>query len=370
MRSVVTVMHESSIILCALLASTACERGRLDHHTTEQIASRSQVRRYYIAADELVWDYAPTGRNGITNRPFDARARVYVAPGPHRIGSRYLKALYREYSDGTFTTLVPRALRWEHLGMLGPVVRATVGDTIEVHFRNNTRRAISVHPHGVFYTKANEGTPYDDGTSDGDKLDDAVPPGGLYVYRWDVPASAGPTPHDGSSVMWMYHSHTDEVRDVNAGLIGPIIITAKGRARADGTPIDVDREFVTSFFIVNENQSPYTNQRPGDEGYAEGNLMHAINGYVYGNLPGLTMKRGERVRWYVMAMGSEIDLHTPHWHGNTVVIANMRTDVAWVLPGTMAIADMTPMAVGTWLFHCHVDDHIDAGMLARYMVTE
>ena len=30
----------------------------------------------------------------------------------------------------------------------------------------------------------------------------------------------------------------------------------------------------------------------------------------------ISMKRGERVRWYVMGMGTEVDLHTPHWHGN------------------------------------------------------
>ena len=82
------------------------------------------------------------------------------------------------------------------------------------------------------------------------------------------------------------------------------------------------------------------------------------------------MKRGERVRWYLMAMGNEVDIHTPHWHANTAVIMHMRMDVAWLLPGTMLTADMTPNAVGTWLFHCHVHDHMDAGMLALYTVTE
>jgi hephaestin len=30
---------------------------------------------------------------------------------------------------------------------------------------------------------------------------------------------------------------------------------------------------------------------------------------------------------------------------------------------------MTPDAAGTWLFHCHVNDHLIAGMLGRYQVT-
>jgi hephaestin len=82
----------------------------------------------------------------------------------------------------------------------------------------------------------------------------------------------------------------------------------------------------------------------------------------------MTMHKGEHVRWYVMAQGTEVDLHTPHWHGNTVVINGMRTDVANLLPMSMLTADMVPDAVGTWFYHCHVNDHIAAGMLARYRV--
>jgi hephaestin len=74
------------------------------------------------------------------------------------------------------------------------------------------------------------------------------------------------------------------------------------------------------------------------------------------------------VRWYLMSMGTEVDLHTPHWHGNTVLAMGMRTDVVALLPATMVVADMTPDDPGTWLYHCHVADHISAGMLARYVV--
>ena len=97
--------------------------------------------------------------------------------------------------------------------------------------------------------------------------------------------------------------------------------------------------------------------------------MHTINGYVYGNLPIPTMRKGERVRWYVMDLGTETDLHTPHWHGNTVLMMGTRTDSLALLPGSMVVADMVPDDVGTWLFHCHVNDHITAGMLALYKVT-
>jgi hephaestin len=47
----------------------------------------------------------------------------------------------------------------------------------------------------------------------------------------------------------------------------------------------------------------------------------------------------------------------------------MRTDLIELLPGSMRIVDMVPDNPGTWLYHCHVNDHITAGMLARFRVT-
>ena len=340
-----------------------------------------QVRRYYLAADPVEWNYAPAGTNLITGKPFGEVENVFVGVGPDRIGPVYTKSVFQEYTDATFTSLRPRAPEWEHLGMLGPVIHAEVGDTVEVVLRNNTPFPVSLHPHGLRYAKDAEGSPYADGTSGADKADDEVPQGGTHTYMWEVPERAGPTDagHDPSSVMWMYHSHVDEVADVYAGLMGPIVVTRKGMANPDGTPKDVDRELVVNFTVMDENSSPWlvTNidraGQPGtvdpeDEGFIESNLMHAINGFVYGNLPGLTMQEGERVRWYLMGMGTEVDLHTPHWHGNTATAAGMRTDVVNLLPASMMVADMQPDAAGKWLFHCHVADHITAGMQALYEV--
>jgi len=303
-----------------------------------------------------------------------------VQNGPDRIGSKYVKALYREYTDATFTRLKPRPAEWNHLGFLGPVIRAAVGDSIVVNFKNNTTRPVSIHPHGVFYNKNGEGAPYNDGTSGANKADDAVAPGTKFTYRWQVPERAGPGPADGSSVFWMYHSHTDEVKDTYTGLMGPLVITAAGKARSDGSPADIDLSLYTMFLVSDENQSHYLQRNidtyagdpgsvdPEDEEFVESNLMHSINGYVFGNLPGLTMKKGQRVRWNLMGMGTEVDLHTPHWHGNTVLFHGLRQDVVELLPATTLVADMKPDDAGTWLYHCHVNDHILAGMLALYKV--
>jgi len=373
-----TLVGIVALAACGSPQATADHTGHANLAAGATATCLGKTRTYYIAADEVQWDYAPSGKNLITGQPFDDVANVFVAPGPDRVGHVYMKSQYREYTNASFTTLKPRPAKWQHLGLLGPAIEAEVGDTIKVVFKNNTRFPASVHPHGVFYTKAGEGAPYADGTSGGDKADDAVATGQTYTYVWKVPERAGPGPMEGSSTMWMYHSHVDEAADTNAGLMGPMIVTRCGQARPDGSPIDVDRELVVNFSVMDENTSLWeeTNRTAladpppaDDDGFIESNKMHSINGFVFGNLPGLTMHKGERVRWYVMAMGTEVDLHTPHWHGNTVVSNGMREDVVQLLPASMLTADMQPDNVGTWLFHCHVNDHILAGMQALYTVT-
>jgi hypothetical protein len=64
-----------------------------------------------------------------------------------------------------------RAPEWEHLGLLGPIIRGTVGDTILVTFKNMLPgHNVSIHAHGVLYDKESEGSPYYDGLSGGHSL--------------------------------------------------------------------------------------------------------------------------------------------------------------------------------------------------------
>ena len=348
--------------------------------------SAGRTRTYFIAADTVTWDYVPGARDEIAGTPY-ADTAFFGNAKPRPVSTAYQKVLYREYTDSTFRTLKPRPPAWQHLGFLGPLIRAVVGDTIRVVFRNNGDRPYSVHPHGVLYDKASEGVPYNDGTKGSDKADDGVPPGGTHTYVWPVPERAGPGPMDGSSVMWMYHSHVDEVRDINTGLFGPIIVTARGKARSDGSPTDVDREIIASFMQVEEQDSWLSNEnlpssdsmrvlgaRPNPSLRQEGYpwyVKFSINGFVHGSMPlsELTLRKGEHVRWYLMASTNDFDFHAPHWHGNTVILNGMRTDVAQLSMMQMSTADMVPDNVGIWLFHCHVSFHNEEGMAVRYRVT-
>ena len=355
--------------------------------------AEGKTRTYYVAVDEVNWDYVPSGIDQLTGKPLDHMAMMYVEQGKDRIGKTYRKAVYREYIDSTFTTLKQRTAEWEHLGLLGPVLHAEVGDTIQVHFKNNGTQSYSMHPHGVFYEKSSEGSYYNDGAND-PSHNGIVEPGGTHTYIWKVPERAGPGPSDPSSVVWLYHSHNYEDRDTNAGLIGVIVITRQGMARADGTPKDVDREFVTAYFLIDENNSWYLDHniktfagdpksvnkmdaKPVDAdgnfslvgtGFVPANIRLTINGYLYGNMPVMTMHKNDHVRWYLISLGNGFNFHTPHWHGNVVTVNGSRTDVVLLSPAQMVTADMVPDNVGTWMYHCHVSEHMMAGMTALYRV--
>jgi manganese oxidase len=359
-------------------------------------ASMGTARTYYIAADEVDWNYLPTGRDEMMGMAPMGYAKFYTQHRANTIGTVYRKAMYREYTDATFAHLKPRPRSQAYLGIMGPVIHAEVGDTIRVVFRNHGTHPYSMHPHGVFYDKASEGAAYPDGVAAADKGGDKVLPGKTFTYVWQVPERAGPGPNDPSSIAWFYHSHVDERRDIDSGLIGTIVVTRAGMARPDGTPMDVDREFAVLFMMFDENQSlfiddnirrfvkhPEKNIKTDGgtqmdnngnfdpvfgNGFASVNIRSTMNGYQYANMPMPVMKRGERVRWYVMTIGEGFNFHTAHWHGNTVLVNGQRSDNIALAPAQTVTADMIPDDPGIWLFHCHVSEHMAQGMVARYEV--
>ena len=109
----------------------------------------------------------------------------------------------------------------------------------------------------------------------------------------------------------------DELRDVASGLFVSIIVTAKGKALTDGRPNDVDQEFVTMMVVINENESWFlednikkftsdpTHVKRNEfvsggpdgvlsglgTGFADTNLRYTVNGYMFGNMPMITMKK-------------------------------------------------------------------------------
>ncbi|NWW65322.1 HPHL1 protein, partial [Ifrita kowaldi] len=143
----------------------------------------------------------------------------------------------------------------------------------------------------------------------------------------------------------------------------------------------IDREFYLLFSIFDENDSWYLNKNieafTGDPSkvdetnadFMESNKMHAVNGYLYGNLPGLTMCKNDRVSWHLIGLGSHYDMHGVHFQGNTIDLRGTTRDGLALFPHLSGTALMQPDRVGTFKVVCRTFDHFVGGMKHLYEVS-
>ena len=90
--------------------------------TPQQVATAGQTRHYYIAADEVEWDYAPSGMNRITGQPFDDTANVFVQGGDGWL----VAILLSSYRPGDRMTLAQPATRSAFMSWFGELARIPV----------------------------------------------------------------------------------------------------------------------------------------------------------------------------------------------------------------------------------------------------
>ena len=277
---------------------------------------------WVAAAPAPTWNMAPNGRDAITGETF--------APGR----TVFPTVTYRRYTRGWKRPLpnTPGAGNQDRIP--GPLIRARVGDRLRIHFKNLDTlygRPHSMHFHGVTYKPDSDGA-YVPGVSGPDA---DVKPGRSWTYR----LTAGPQ----SKGAWPYHDHSPSMHDsIGGGMYGMLSIFG----RRERLP---DREFVVVFAPMGDFQT--------------------IDGRAFvGNTPVFTSKVGELVQWDVMGMGSEH--HTFHVHGHR-----------WRKPGDPDTRDTQTLGPaesfrirwrerdpGTWLYHCHVEQHMEQGMIGTYRV--
>lgn len=288
------------------------------------------VRKYYIKAENVLWDYAPHSRIDMSGRPIMNNQTLFQ------------RTLYVGYNDNSFTQRLPHP---DHLGDLGPVIRAEVDDTIEILLINDANIPVTMHAHGVQYEKSSDGT-----------MEQAIPPSGNFTYTWHIRPEA--LTDDLYPTLWAYHSHVSET-DIYDGLIGPIVVYPKGH---------INHNHDLEFFIKPLVDKPTARHSVEVE---EDHKFFAINGYIYNNMPTLTVPVNSDVTWFLFTFGDEEDIHMMHWHGNVVkrVANHSFADVVPLFPASFETAVMKADTRGTWMFHCHVAEHMMYGMYMHYTVV-
>uniref|UniRef100_A0A2K6FGC7 Coagulation factor V n=1 Tax=Propithecus coquereli TaxID=379532 RepID=A0A2K6FGC7_PROCO len=325
-------------------------------------------RNYYIAAEEISWDYSKFAQSEMDNEDIDNIPE----------GTIYKKVVFRKYLDSTFTKRDPRGEYEEHLGILGPVIRAEVDDVIQVRFKNLASRPYSLHAHGLSYEKSSEGKTYEDDSPEWFKEDNAVPPNSSYTYVWHATDRSGPESPGSACRAWAYYSAVNPEKDIHSGLIGPLLICQKGTLHKESNmPVDM-REFVLLFMVFDEKKSWYYEKkstrswRLASSEVKNSHEFHAINGMIY-NMPGLRMYEQEWVRFHLLNVGGSQDIHVVHFHGQTLLENGHQQHQLGVwplLPGAFKTLEMKPSKPGWWLLNTEVGENQRAGMQTPFLVID
>uniref|UniRef100_A0A8C0B3M1 Coagulation factor VIII n=1 Tax=Buteo japonicus TaxID=224669 RepID=A0A8C0B3M1_9AVES len=349
---------------------------------------QGEVRQYFIAAVEVIWEYGNQRPQHFLKQPCHGcpphgtvSPDLLNCPHPSRdpwSGRRkpfqqYRKVVFREYMDDSFTQPLLRGELDEHLGILGPYIRAEVEDVIMVTFKNLASRPFSFHSTLQAYEDMQGAT----------QGGDVVKPGELRKYSWKVLPQMAPTTQEFDCKAWAYFSNVHLEKDLHSGLIGPLIICRRGVLNFVFRRQLAVQEFSLLFTIFDETKSWYflenmeRNCRPpchiqqDNPDFKRNHSFHAINGYVSDTLPGLVMGQQQQVRWHLLNMGSTEDIHSIHFHGQMFSVRTSqeyRMGVYNLYPGVFRTVEMWPSHAGIWRVECKVGEHQQAGMSALFLV--
>ncbi|MFC4556005.1 multicopper oxidase domain-containing protein [Georgenia faecalis] len=228
----------------------------------------------------------------------------------------------------------------------GPVLEMYEGDTMEITLVNTTDRDVSIHPHGVLYDTASDGSPFNASYNG---------PGETRTYTWRTTGerSMGRWSRPGTAGYWHYHDHAmgtpHGTGGLAAGLYGALIV----RRRGDVLP---DRQFTCVFngMLINNQSAPHT--------------------------PMFEARLGETVEFICIGHGDmfhTFHLHAHRWANNRTGYLEGPRDPSQIIdtrdlnPGdsfgfqVVAGEDVGP---GAWMYHCHVQFHSDGGMAGIFLV--
>ena len=280
------------------------------------------TRHVWVGAVPKTWNAVPNARDALHGAGFDRAQTVFPTVVYRRYTRGWKRPLRLPFERGT----TPGSIN-------GPLIRARVGDKLRIHFKNMdtlTGHAHSMHFHGVEYRPSSDGIWLPLFSGKGGRVE----PGQSFTYR----LTAGP----GSAGFWPYHDHSTSMEEsIAGGLFGGLSIADRGERRTD-------REYVVTF--------------------APWHGFQTINGRAFvGNTPVFESRVGQTVQWDVMAMGSEF--HTFHVHGHRWrTDGGTPEDTRGLGPAESFRVRWREDAPGTWLYHCHVEEHMVQGMIGLYRV--
>jgi FtsP/CotA-like multicopper oxidase with cupredoxin domain len=218
----------------------------------------------------------------------------------------------------------------------GPVIRATEGDQLRVHFVNAGSHPHTIHFHGIHPANM-------------DGVFEIVEPGGRFTYEFE----AGP------AGFHVYHCHATPLKKhIHKGLYGAFIVDPK-------EPRPAAKELV---MVMNGFDT---------DGDGENNF-YTVNGrsFYYARYP-IRVKRSELVRIYLANL-TEFDLvNSFHLHADFFRYQPTGTGESWEYTDTVmqcqgqrGVLEIEFAGTGLHMFHAHQSEFAELGWMGFFDVVD
>lgn len=229
----------------------------------------------------------------------------------------------------------------------GPQIRVKNGQRVRIEFKNSLPEPTTVHWHGIGVPNSQDGVP---GVTQKN-----IEPGKSYTYEFT--AKPAGDPNGGGT--FIYHTHTDEDRQMPMGLYGTMIIDPPSGAKRYA----VDKTLVFSEWA----SDPGTGRSRGVM-QMEGMFPNffTINGKSFPDTEPVNVKSGEKVLFRLVNAGQFA--HPIHLHGTSFRVvakdghavpkaAIERRDTITLESGERADIEFS-VPQGKWILHCHIGHHL------------
>jgi manganese oxidase len=236
---------------------------------------------------------------------------------------------------------------WAYNGMVpGPRIDLDVGDKVEVEFTNDLPIGTDIHWHGIDVPNDQDGV--------SPITQDLVTSGQTYTYRFTV-TEAG---------IGMYHAHAHADVAVPNGLFGAMYIgdvPAPAGKTVSGITIPADLEVAQDLPMVLNDA---------------GVIGLSLDGKSFPATAPIVASRGDWLR--VTYFNEGLQAHPMHLHGfEQIVVAKdgepldspYAADTILVAPGERYTVLIHAETVGTWVWHCHILNHVEGADGMFGMVT-
>ncbi|MCL6552164.1 MAG: multicopper oxidase domain-containing protein [Firmicutes bacterium] len=349
-------------------ARTTPPQGSLQAGHADHSAGSARMFMDYLMGGPLAAAAAQAAATQLASRPMAAvppQPRVFQAGG-RTVREYTLEIVERTIDFGGGNTWTV----WTYNGSVpGPTLRGRVGEVLRVRVINRHTRTHSFHTHLSNYPIEYDGSQMN--IISGKGTGAMIPPGKEYTYQFLL-ETPGAT---------YYHCHSaDKEFPINQhilqGLYGMIVVDD---ARSAAVRQEVLFFAETTRLKKGDKVPPYIMNGLGvpggelalEEIFKEKGLPGVVE-QLGKTVPFFKVKVGETLRLHVANLGN-ID-HSLHVHEIPLVSLGVLGGRPWpgqVVPlvgGALDTVQIRFRQPGLWLFHCHVVDHADRGMVGVFVV--